>query len=270
MGIVLQSGRDFSPQDNASAPGALVISQSVAKELWPNESPLGQRLSMADHPKPKDWLTIIGIVNDVRQSDLTGKPSHTMYLTFPQVTSRFFLSETTYVVRSGLDPRQIAPAMREVLHSVDPNQPSKSIAPVADLLSAATAEPRFEAWLIGSLSLLALLLAAIGVYGVLACAVAERTREIGIRMALGAARSDVIGMVLRRTVIIAFAGVAAGTAGAFALTRVLDKLLFDIKPGDPATFLAGAALLTAVALVAALAPARRASSVDPLLTIRYE
>src|SRR2546423_400079 len=113
-----------------------------------------------------------------------------------------------------------ARAMREVLRSVDPNQPSKSIVPVADLLAAATAEPRFEAWLIGSLSLLALLLAAIGVYGVLACAVAERTREIGIRMALGATRGVVIGMVLRRTAVLALAGVAAGTAGALALTRL--------------------------------------------------
>ena len=174
----------------------------------------------------------------------------------------------TYVVRAEADPRQVAPAMRRVLHSVDPNQPSESIAPVSDLLASATAEPRFQAWLLGGFSLLALLLAAIGVYGVLACAVTERTREIGIRMALGAGRADVIRMVLRRTCVIALAGVAAGCSGAFALTRVLDKLLFDIKPGDPATFIAGAALLTAVAVVAALVPARRAASIDPVLTIR--
>jgi putative ABC transport system permease protein len=160
--------------------------------------------------------------------------------------------------------------MREVLRSVDPDQPSESIRPVSSLLDRATAEPRFQAWLVAVFSVIALLLAAIGVYGVLAGAVVERTREIGIRMALGAARGDVIRMVLVRTLILAVAGVAAGTAGSFALTRVLDKLLFGIKPGDPATFLAGAALLTAIALIAALVPARRAAKVDPLLTIRYE
>jgi putative ABC transport system permease protein len=270
MGMTLQAGRDFSALDTADAPGVVIVSESVARQLWPGESALGKRLSMEDRPKPQDWLTVVGVVNDVHQDDLAGQPHAAIYQTVPQVKSRGFLAPMTYVARASSDGLPLTAAMRDVLRSVDPNQPSESIAPVSSLVSRVTAEPRFRAWLIGILSVLALLLAAIGVYAVLACSVAQRTREIGIRMALGARPADVLRLILYRTAGIAIAGVAIGAAGALALTGTLDKLLFDIKPGDPATFVAGAILLTAVALLAALIPARRAAGLDPLLTIRHE
>jgi putative ABC transport system permease protein len=270
VGITLQAGRDFSALDNAGAPGVAIVSQSVARRLWPGENPIGQRLSMNNRPKPEDWLTVIGVVNDVHQLKLTDEPDGAIYQTFSQVKGRFSLGEMTYVVRASGPRQPLVTAMRDVLHSIDPNQPSESILPVSDLVDRVTAEPRFQAWLIGTFSLLALVLSAIGVYAVLACGVAERTREIGIRMALGANRIHVIAIVLRRTAMLALVGVALGTAGALALTRTLNKLLFDIRPGDPATFAAGAALLTGVALLAAMIPARRAAGLDPLLTIRHD
>jgi putative ABC transport system permease protein len=157
-----------------------------------------------------------------------------------------------------------------VLQEVDRNQPVESIAAMTDLLDAATAEPWFQARLISTFSILALLLSAIGIYGVLAYAVTERTREIGIRMALGAEKSDITHMVLKRSLLLAAAGVALGVAGALAVTRVLAKFLFDVKPTDPATFAMVAAVLVAVALFAGLLPARRATRVDPLVALRWE
>jgi len=270
MGMTLQAGRDFGALDTSDAPGVAIVSESVARQLWPGESPLGKRLSMEDRPKPQDWLTVIGVVNDVRQVDLAEELHPAIYQTVPQMKRRGFLAEMTYVVRASSEGQPLAAAMRDVLRSVDPNQPSESIVPASALVDRVTVEPRFRAWLIGIFSALALLLAAIGVYAVLACSVVQRTREIGIRMALGARPSDVFRLILYRTVGIAIAGVAIGTAGALALTGTLEKLLFDIRPGDPATFIAGAVVLTAVALLAALIPARRAAGLDPLLTIRHE
>jgi putative ABC transport system permease protein len=160
--------------------------------------------------------------------------------------------------------------MRGVLQSVDRSQPVQSIAPMSDLVSSSTAEPLFQARLISIFSTLALLLSAIGIYGVLAYSITERTREIGIRMALGAEKSDITRMVLKRSLLLAASGVALGIAGAVAVTRVLAKFLFEVKPTDPVTFAAVVALLVVIALLAGLLPARRATRVDPLVTLRCE
>lgn len=269
MGIKLLGGRVFTDRDVDSAPGVAVISKSVAQAVWPSEDPIRKRITLSDHPTPKDWLTIVGIVDDVRQTDLTSKPSPAIYQPYQQVRSNFFLGHMAFVVRTAANPMSIAPAMQSVLREVDKDQPL-AIAAMTDVVAATTAEPWFQARLISIFSMLALVLSAIGIYGVLAYAVTERTREIGIRMALGADSSDITRMVLRRSLVLTIAGLTMGVIGALAVTRVLSKFLFDVKPTDPATFAIVAAMLATVALVAGLMPARRASRVDPLIALRCE
>jgi putative ABC transport system permease protein len=272
MGMPLLSGRAFSDQDNATAPRVAIISRSVARTFWPGGDALGQRITLEDHPKPgnEDWLTIVGMVDDVRQMRLTEKPHPAIYQPYAQVKKPLFLSSMTFAIRTAAQPASMATAMRGVLREVDRNQPPQSITTMTDLVATTTAEPRFQTRLIAIFAVLALLLAAIGVYCVLACAVAERTREIGIRMALGAKKSDITRMVLRRSLLLVSVGIALGVAGALVVTRVLARFLFEVKPTDLPTFLAVAALLAAVALLSGWLPVRRATRVDPLIALRWE
>ena len=269
MGIRFLHGRGFTEQDDSSAPGVAIVSQSVARTLWPGEDPVGKRITMEDEPKPKDWLTIVGVVDDVRQQSLTEPPMPAIYQPYKQVARPFFLSHISFVVRTAEKPQSVAAAMRAALNSVDHNQPV-SIATLTDLLDATTAETWFQTRLISAFSIVALFLAAIGIYGVLAYAVTERTREIGIRMALGAKKGDVILMLLKRTLLLVVAGVAVGGSGALVLTRVLGKFLFEVKPTDPATFLSVAAVLALTGIIAGLLPAQRATRVDPVVALRWE
>jgi len=270
MGIRLLRGRVFTERDSASAPGVAMVSQSVAKTLWPGEDPIGKRISEEEHPKPGDWLTIVGVVDDIRQMNLAEKPDSALYFPYAQVDKAFWLRSMTFAVRTASHPQQLAAAVRAALHDVDPDQPVSAMSTMQERIDASTAEPRFQTRLMGTFSLLALVLSAVGIYGVLAYQVTLRTREIGIRMALGAERRDVLGMVLRRTLVLAGMGIVLGSAGALAITRVLTNFLFDVKPTDPATFAVVAALLGFVALLAGLTPARRATRVDPMVALRYE
>ena len=242
----------------------------MARTFWPGGDALGQRITLENGPKPEHWLTIIGVVDDVRQESLTEKAHAAIYQPYTQVRRPFFLSHMTFAVRTAGPPASMAAAMRGVLQEVDRNQPPQSITSMTDLVATTTAEPQFQTRLIAIFSMLALLLAAIGVYGVLACAVAERTREIGIRMALGAEKSDITRMILRRSLLLVTVGVALGVTGALAVTRVLARFLFEVKPTDLPTFLVAAALLVAVALLSGLLPAQRATRVDPLIALRWE
>jgi predicted permease len=269
MGIRFVQGRAFTEQDTSSAPGVAIVSQTVARTLWPDEDPIGKRVTLEDKPKPNDWLTIVGVVDDVRQQSPTDPPMPAVYQPYRQVTRPFFLSHMSFVVRTAEEPQSIASAMRGALQSVDQNQPV-SIAPLTDLLDAATAGTWFQMRLISAFSFLALILAGVGIYGVLAYAVTESTREIGIRMALGAKKSDVVFTLLKRALLLVAAGVTAGGCGALALTRVLGKFLFEVKPTDPATFLSVAAVLTLIGIVACLVPALRATRVDPVVALRWE
>jgi len=270
MGIGLFKGRVFTEADNAAAPGVVIVSQSVAQTLWPGEDPIGKRVSEEDHPKPEDWMTIVGVVNDVRQMSLAEKPDPALYFPYAQVGYTSWLSRMTFTLRTTSNPQQLTGAMRAALHAVDPDQPVVSMSTMQEMISASTAEPRFQTRLLGTFSLLALVLSAVGIYSVLAYSVAQRTKEIGIRMALGAERSDVLAMVVRRTLVLAAVGVSLGALGALAVTRVLARFLFEVTPTDPATFVSVAALLTCVALLAGLIPARRATKVDPMVALRYE
>jgi len=268
MGIRLRLGREFTAQDAASSPHVVIVSESVARQIWPDLSPIGQRISNKDVPGPGDWLTVVGVVDDVGQTSIDVHREPAIYQPIQQLTQTFFLGHMSFIVRAVGDPALLLPMMRRALRDVDPNQPIGSIGTVESAISATVAEPLFQARLIGAFSIVALVLAAIGIYGVVAYSVAERTREIGIRVALGAGRGDVVGMVLRRLLVLLVPGVALGVAGALATTRVLSSLLFEIRPDDPATFISVAVLLAAVAIVAGMMPARRASRVDPLVALK--
>ena len=231
MGIRLRGGREFTPRDVVSSPGVVIVSHSVADQIWPGATPLG---SGFDEGRPgRGWLTVVGAVIDVGQTSIDTHRDPAIYQPIQQLTQTFFLEHMSFVVRTTGDPASFVPAMRQAMREVDPNQPIGSIGTMESAISATVAEPLFQARLIVVFSVFALVLAAIGIYGVVAYSVAERTHEIGIRVALGAGRRNVIGMVLRRLLVLVGPGVALGVAGALATTRVLSSLLFESGPTIP-------------------------------------
>ena len=271
IGIRLLSGRLFDSRDTEKSTPVTIVSQSLARLAWGDSDPVGKRVTLEDHPQPKDWLTVIGVVDDVKQQNLAEKtPLPTAYQPIRQVTFSFFLDQMAYVVRANGNTAALPGLMRSRFREVDPNQPIQLMSTMAEMVSATTAEPRFYSRMLGSFSAIALLLASLGIYGVMAYSVAQRTREIGIRVALGAQRGDIFRSVMLRSALLVCSGVALGLAGAFGVTRVLQKLLFDVTPTDAATFTAVSVLLVLVALAATYIPARRATSVDPMVALRYE
>ena len=270
MGIRLIRGRDFTERDGAKGAGVATVSRTVARLISPSEDVVGRRITLESRPKPEDWATIVGVVDDVKQWG-PSQPAHmAIYRPYLQVKKPFFLSHMTYTVRTESDPLALAPALRGVLRSVDRNQPAQSIASMGDVMAAATAEPGFQARLLGAFAALALLLSLVGTYGVLAYSVAQQTHEIGLRMALGARRGAVMWMVIRRTLVLGGLGVAIGTIGALWAGRLLATFLFEIQPTDPATFVVVAIMILLAALAAGVIPARRATRVDPLVALRHE
>jgi putative ABC transport system permease protein len=269
MGIQLVRGREFTERDSATAPGVVVVSQSVARTLWPGKEPLGKRISMEDEPKPEDWLTVVGVVDDVKQQGLAKDSDAAIYRPYLQVSSPFFLSHMTFVVRTALPPESVAAGMRGILRDVDKSQPI-AIASMDSLIAATTAESRFQTRLLTTFALIALALTIVGTYGVLAYSVAQRTQEIGVRMALGARSADVLQMLLKKALVLISAGIVLGGAGAFTLTRVLTGFLFEVKPSDLPTLAAVALILALATLAACYVPARRAMRVDPIVALRYE
>jgi predicted permease len=269
MGIRLLRGREFTDVDSGTAPGVVIVSQSAARTLWPNEDPLGKRISLEDQPRPEDWLTVVGVVDDVRQQTLSKSSAPAIYQPLLQVTHPFFLGHMTFVLKTAVSPESAASGMRAILRDVDQDQ-VVSIASMDSLLATTIAEPQFQARLLTAFALIALALTVVGVYGALSYSVSERTKEIGVRMALGAARANVLGMVLRRAIGVVFAGITIGTAGALMSTRVLMRFLFKVKPSDPATFVVVCLVLALSALAACWVPARRATRVDPMIALRYE
>lgn len=269
MGIRMIGGRDFTNADAAGAPGVVIVSESVARSVWPGHSALGKRISMADDPGPGDWLTVVGVVRDVVQ-DQDFAPHSAIYMPYLQAQPLFFVNHMTYVVRTVPGQTSVAGEMRAALGDVDPAIPPESLETMNASMLGLVAEFVFQATLLSIFSLLALLLAAIGTYGVLAYDVAERTREIGIRMALGARSSRVLHMVLGRTLMLAGIGMTIGVLGALGTTRVLARFLFGVSPTDPVAFGATALVLVMVALASATVPAWRASRVDPVIALREE
>jgi predicted permease len=267
MGIPLVRGRNFEPTDGDSAPAVAIVDELTAKRLWPNADPLGQRF------RPvwmKPWVTVVGVVGTVKRDSLNSAGEVSIYLSTRNTAGFWYPTQMTLVVRADADVSTLGARVRAAVASVDATVPVKAVRPLGDLVSDSAARARFTMVLLVTFATVALTLGAVGVYGVVAYAVARRTREIGVRMALGARASDVLAMVLREGGTLAGIGVALGIAGALAVSRVLAGFLFGVTPTDPAVFVAVPAVLALVALGACVIPARRAARVDPVTALRSD
>jgi putative ABC transport system permease protein len=265
MRIPLLKGRHFSEQDREDAPPVVIINEAAARRFWPSEEVLGKRLGFEDEGRDV-WGEVVGIVGDVKHERLDAEAKPEVYFPYRQYPKNFM----SLVVRTSSDPAGMIAGVREQVLAVDRDQPVFDIMTMEQRISKSVAQSRFIMLLLGLFSALALLLAAVGIYGVMAYVVAQRTHEIGIRMALGAQRSDVLKLVVGQGMILAFVGVVLGLVAAFALTRLMSSLLYGVTATDPLTFGGVAVILSAVALLATIIPARRATRVDPMEALRYE
>ena len=254
-------GRTFTEQDRRGATNVAVIDETLARRHFANEDPIGRRLNLWGSPRE-----IVGVVGAARYEGPAARPSSTAYLPYTQMT----WSGMTLYVRSAGDPAALTASVRGAIQSVDADQPVYKVRPLASALSELVAPQRYLTLLLGAFAAVALLLSTLGLYGVVAYSVAQRTHEIGIRMALGARPGDVLRMILRQGVVLVALGVAAGLAAALAVTRLMESVLFGVRPTDPLAFAAAALLLVCVALLACYLPARRATKVDPMIALRYE
>ncbi len=277
MRIPLVAGHTFERLDPGRRSEEVVVSRALAERFWPGKSALGKRLMNGITKEQHSWYTIVGVVGSVRDLGLDKKPLETVYLPLlgeapppdaknPESVSR----DIALVVRGRVAPASLVAPVREAVWSLDPNLALADVRPMQEVVSRSMARTSFTMLLLVIAAAVALLLGTVGIYGVISYVVSQRTREIGVRMALGAARGDISRMVLREGFLITLVGIGIGLAGAFGVTRLLFALLFDTSPLDPAIFAAVPALLAAVALIASWLPAERAASVEPLEAIRYE
>jgi putative ABC transport system permease protein len=262
MQLPLKRGRFFKEQDTENKPGVAVISESLARKFWGDSDPIGKRIRRGEDP----WRTIVGVVADVRQEGLATGPTAEVYLP----NAQFAMPNLKLVVRTSADPLLLTKAIRTEAQALDSTQPVTEVSTLATVFSKSIWQRRFLMTVLGLFAGAAVLLATVGVYGVLSCAVAERFREIGIRLALGATRRDVLCSVVSKGMLPVLLGLAVGLGGALALTRLLRSQLFGVGPMDAATFLGAAFLLAGVALAACYFPARRAAKIDPMVALRYE
>jgi putative ABC transport system permease protein len=266
MGIPLLQGREFSREDVASNPRVTIISATMAHVYFPNQNPIGRRLVFGFPPDAGSPRKIVGVVGDVRDVSLRQNPAAMMYVPYAQAP----FWGAVVVVRSNLGVAAVADAVRRNAGAIDKDVPVMDIAAMPEAVDTTVAQPRFQTMLLGLFSALALILSAVGIYGVISYSVIQRTHEIGIRMSLGAQPRQVLRLVMRQGLKLALCGIVIGAAAAFALTRLMMSLLFGVSPADPFTFTGVAILLVAVALAACYVPARRAMRVDPMTALRYE
>ncbi|HJX83521.1 MAG TPA: FtsX-like permease family protein, partial [Candidatus Angelobacter sp.] len=266
MQIPLRKGRFFNEQDTYTNPRAVVVDEYMAQELWPNQDPLGKRIHYGGAKEDAPWLTVVGVVGRVKQYALDADSRIAFY--FPQ--TQFRTRAIDVVVRSSTDPSALTAAVRNAIHSLDPDLPIYRVRTMAQCVDESLARRRFSMVLLGLFAGLALVLATIGIYGVIAYLVSQGTREIGIRIALGADKKNILGLVVRQGMTLALVGVAIGLAASFILTRFMSSLLFGVNATDALTFTAIPLLLTLVALTASYVPARRAAGIDPMIALRCE
>ncbi len=261
MNIPISQGRAFTEADAADAPPVAIVNEAVVRRYWPNESPIGRRIKMRDR-----WQTIVGVVGDVRQSGLDAEASTHVYMPFAQNPQ----GRMGLVIRTSAEPMSLAAAVRNQIGAIDKDQPVYNVQTMERTVADSVSPRRLNMLLLGILAAVALALALTGIYAIIAYSVAQRTREIGVRIALGAQRRDVMRLVVGHGMSLALLGVAVGLALALGLTRFLSGLIYDVSATDPATFAAVVALLAIVALVACYIPARRATKVDPMIALRCD
>jgi putative ABC transport system permease protein len=261
--VPLRRGRLFTPHDLTTGPVA-IVNETMARRSWPNQDPIGKRFGAGSHPA--SWVTVVGVAADMRNTSLAEEPDREYFLAYVQSP----LPAMSLVIRTELDPLRLASTLRAAVNGLDRDVPVSELATLATSISRSTSTRRFSAALLGSFALLALLLASVGIYGLISYSVTRRTHEIGVRMALGAAGDRIAAMVVGRAVLLAGAGVLIGLAGGLALMRLLRSMLFGVSATDPAVFAAAAGILLAISAAAAYLPARRAARVDPLVALRHE
>jgi predicted permease len=281
MGIPLRRGRDVAETDRVGTVPVVVVNEFLAQRYWPNDDPIGKRLSLDPDADDPEWVTVIGVAKNAVRSDWTAPAGAEMYLPFLQ--SRPFLERDdahraymTLVARAACSqgdpcaPASLTSSVREAIRSLDPAVPVTEVQTMDAVVDGANARPRFTLVLLATFAAVALLLAAIGIYGVISYAVSRRTHEIGVRMALGATPANVVSLIVAQGMRVVIAGVVAGLAGAFLVTRLMATVVYGVRVTDPLTFVGVSFLLVCVALMASYIPARRATRIDPLAAMRSD
>jgi putative ABC transport system permease protein len=266
MGIPLLRGRDLADSDTADGPHVVLINEAAGRQTWPGEDPLGKHVKLGGIDTP--WWTVVGVVGNIHQQGLDLAPIMQFYV--PHAQWPFPDSDMSFAIRTAGSPGAIAAPARQTIRSLDANQPISRVLPLEDYVGLSVQRRRFALVLVGAFAAIALLLSLVGIYGVTSYTVAQRTREIGIRMALGAQRRNLLALLLGRGSLLVLGGIVLGTAVSALLTRFLASMLFEVKPTDPATFVFVSVLLGAVALLACWLPAHRAMRVDPMVALRHE
>jgi len=268
--IPIVRGRAFTDRDAAGAPPVVIVNQTMARAFWPRDNPLGRRVRPGSST---DWYTVVGIVADAK-NDGVEKPARTeLYLLYPQLPAieiGAYATSGYIAVRGQSDPSVMVSAVRREVRDLDPTLPITNVRTMEEVLSATQSRPQFLTTVLTLFAGVALALAAIGVYGVISYAVSQRIKEFGLRMAIGAQPSDVLGLVLKRGLLLIVSGLVVGLTGAFASTRLLAGFLFGVAATDPTTFVAVSVLLGVVAIAASYVPAHRATKADPLVALRTE
>ena len=271
MGIPLRAGRYFEKTDTAQSLPVAIVNETMARNYWPNESAIGKRFRIPTEDRVPKWLTIVGIVSDVKNMGIDAPVKQEMYVPVTQSAEDFYYyAPQDLVIRVKSDPLKIVPDVRSVIQKVDPDQPVSNITTMEDILGEEVAQRKLGTTLLTCFAALALLLASLGIYGILSYLVVQSTPEIGVRLALGAKPQTIFGWILKRGMGLALLGICIGLIGAFALTRVMTSLLFGISATDPFTFAIVSAILLSVAFLACSIPGLRAMKVDPVVALRYE
>jgi predicted permease len=267
MSIPILRGRGLMDQDTETTPNVVVISETMARRYWPGEDAVGKRIAAGRIRTPEDWIQVVGVVKDVRQFELNAEPKPQMYLSYRQAG---FFDSRDLVVKTDVDPASMAATVRKAVWEIDKDQPVSNIQTMDQILAESIARQRFSMLVLAIFAAVALVLAGVGIYGVMSYSVAQRTHEIGIRMALGAQTGAVLKLAVGYGMKLVIVGIAIGLIAAFALTRVMSTLLFGVTATDPTTFTLISLLLIAVAVLASYVPARRATRVNPIIALRYE
>jgi len=269
LGVALQRGRLFDSRDSATSTPAIIINRHLAEQFWPGEDPTGKRLKIGPADSPNPWATVVGVVGNVRQAGLYGELLPELYVPYAQ-ERRPWVAPRDLVVRVNGDSAALTGAVREAVWAVDKDQPVSNVRTMDQVFAAAVSRERFQMLLLALFATLALVLACVGLYGVISYAVAQRTHEIGVRMALGAQSRDVLRLVIRQGMVLTVAGLLLGIGVGLLATRVMADMLFGVTATDAVTFASVGGLLVVVAFLACYVPARRATKVDPLIALRYE